>query len=73
MGALALMFLILVTQFNSVIKPLIIATTVLFSVIGIALWVCDNAYEIFGGNVGCRAFCSGGYRYPERNIADRIY
>ena len=34
-GAFALMFLILVTQFNSVIKPLIIATTVLFSVIGI--------------------------------------
>ena len=37
MGALALMFLILVTQFNSVIKPMIIFTTVLFSLIGIAL------------------------------------
>jgi multidrug efflux pump subunit AcrB len=37
MGALALMFFILVTQFNSVIKPLIIATTVLFSLIGIAI------------------------------------
>jgi multidrug efflux pump subunit AcrB len=37
MGALALMFLILVTQFNSVIKPLIIASTVLFSLIGVAL------------------------------------
>jgi multidrug efflux pump subunit AcrB len=36
-GALALMFLILVTQFNSVIKPLIIFTTVAFSLIGIAL------------------------------------
>jgi multidrug efflux pump len=37
MGALALMFLILVTQFNSVIKPFIIGTTVLFSLIGIAI------------------------------------
>ena len=37
MGALALMFLILVTQFNSVIKPMIIFTTVLFSLIGISL------------------------------------
>ena len=36
-GALALMFLILVTQFNSVIKPLIIGSTVLFSLIGISL------------------------------------
>lgn len=36
-GALALMFLILVTQFNSVVKPMIIGTTVLFSLIGIAL------------------------------------
>ncbi len=37
MGALALMFLILVTQFNSLIKPLIIASTVIFSLIGIAI------------------------------------
>ncbi len=36
-AALALMFLILVTQFNSVVKPFIIFTTVLFSLIGIAL------------------------------------
>ena len=36
-GALALMFLILVTQFNSVAKPLIIFTTVIFSIIGIML------------------------------------
>ncbi len=36
-AALALMFLILVTQFNSVVKPIIIFTTVLFSLIGIAL------------------------------------
>ena len=36
-AALALMFLILVIQFNSVIKPIIIFTTVLFSLIGIAL------------------------------------
>ena len=37
MGSLALMFLILVTQFNSVFKPLFIFSTVLFSLIGIAL------------------------------------
>lgn len=36
-GAFALMFLILVTQFNSVVKPLIIATTVLFSLVGVAI------------------------------------
>jgi multidrug efflux pump subunit AcrB len=36
-GALALMFLILVTQFNSVAKPLMIASTVIFSLIGVAL------------------------------------
>ncbi|HQX43832.1 MAG TPA: efflux RND transporter permease subunit, partial [Saprospiraceae bacterium] len=36
-AALALMFLILVTQFNSVVKPFIIFSTVLFSLIGIAL------------------------------------
>ena len=36
-GAFALMFLILVTQFNSVIKPMIIATTVIFSLIGVAI------------------------------------
>ncbi|MBX2902540.1 MAG: efflux RND transporter permease subunit [Chitinophagales bacterium] len=36
-GALALMFLILVTQFNSVAKPIIIGSTVLFSLIGVAL------------------------------------
>jgi multidrug efflux pump subunit AcrB len=33
--ALALMFMIMVTQFNSVVKPLIIASTVLFSLIGV--------------------------------------
>jgi len=35
--ALALMLLILVTQFNSLVKPFIIFSTVLFSLIGIAL------------------------------------
>jgi multidrug efflux pump len=35
LGALALMFAVMVTQFNSVIKPLLIFTTVLFSLIGI--------------------------------------
>lgn len=36
-GALALMLLIMVVQFNSVVKPLIIFTTVFFSLIGVAL------------------------------------
>jgi len=36
-AALALMLLILVAQFNSVVKPLIIFSTVLFSLMGIAL------------------------------------
>ncbi|MBK7244503.1 MAG: efflux RND transporter permease subunit [Saprospiraceae bacterium] len=36
-AALALMFLILVTQFNSFVKPFIIFSTVLFSLIGIAM------------------------------------
>ncbi|MCW3127985.1 MAG: Protein HelA, partial [Bacteroidetes bacterium] len=35
--AFALMFMIMVTQFNSGVKPLIIATTVLFSLIGVFL------------------------------------
>ena len=43
LGALALMFLILVTQFNSVVKPLIIFSTVLFSLIGVFL-----GFAIFG-------------------------
>ncbi len=35
LGALALMFLIMVIQFNSAVKPLLIFSTVLFSLIGI--------------------------------------
>jgi len=35
LGALALMFAVMVTQFNSVVKPLLIFSTVLFSLIGI--------------------------------------
>jgi multidrug efflux pump len=35
--ALALMFMIMVTQFNSAVKPLIIGSTVLFSLIGVFL------------------------------------
>lgn len=35
--AFALMFMIMVTQFDSAVKPLIIATTVLFSLIGVFL------------------------------------
>ncbi|MBX7201657.1 MAG: efflux RND transporter permease subunit [Bacteroidia bacterium] len=37
LGALALMFLILVTQFNSLAKPFLIFSTVLFSLIGVFL------------------------------------
>lgn len=37
LGALILMFMIMVVQFNSAIKPLIIFTTVIFSLIGIFL------------------------------------
>lgn len=37
LGALALMFLILVLQFNSVVKPFIIFSTVIFSLIGVFL------------------------------------
>lgn len=36
-AALALMLLIMVTQYNSMVKPLIIFSTVLFSLIGVAL------------------------------------
>lgn len=37
LGALAMMFFIMVVQFNSVVKPLIIFTTVMFSLIGVAI------------------------------------
>lgn len=37
MGAIAMMFMIMVLQFNSIIKPLIIFTTVIFSLIGVAI------------------------------------
>jgi multidrug efflux pump subunit AcrB len=37
LGALAMMFFIMVLQFNSVVKPLIIFTTVMFSLIGVAI------------------------------------
>lgn len=37
LGAIAMMFMIMVFQFNSVIKPLIIFTTVIFSLIGVAI------------------------------------
>lgn len=36
-GAIALMFLILVTQFNSLVKPFLIFSTVIFSLIGVFL------------------------------------
>jgi multidrug efflux pump subunit AcrB len=43
LGALALMFFIMVLQFNSVVKPLMMFTTVLFSLIGVFMGI-----SIFG-------------------------
>lgn len=45
-GALALIFLVLVTQFNSVSKPLIILTEVIFSVIGVMLGLAITGMNI---------------------------
>lgn len=45
LASLALMFMILVTQFNSVVKPLIIFSTVVFSLIGVLL-----GFSIFNMN-----------------------
>lgn len=53
-GAIALMFLIMVTQFNSVIKPLIIFTTVAFSLIGVFIGytVTHMTFSIVMSGVG---------------------
>ncbi len=45
-GALALIFLVLVTQFNSVSKPLIILTEVIFSIIGVMLGLAITGMNI---------------------------
>ncbi|TVT41470.1 efflux RND transporter permease subunit [Hymenobacter setariae] len=45
-GAIALIFLVLVTQFNSVAKPLIILTEVIFSVIGVMLGLAITGMNI---------------------------
>ncbi|RZK34722.1 MAG: efflux RND transporter permease subunit, partial [Hymenobacter sp.] len=45
-GAIALIFLVLVTQFNSVSKPLIILTEVLFSIIGVMLGLAITGMNI---------------------------
>jgi multidrug efflux pump len=45
-GALALIFLVLVTQFNSVSKPLIILTEVIFSIIGVLLGLAVSGMNI---------------------------
>ncbi|MFN8297599.1 MAG: efflux RND transporter permease subunit [Chitinophagales bacterium] len=52
--AIALMFLIMVTQFNSVIKPLIIFTTVAFSLIGVFIGytVTHMTFSIVMSGVG---------------------
>jgi len=45
-GAIALIFLVLVTQFNSVSKPLIILTEVIFSIIGVMLGLAITGMNI---------------------------
>ncbi|MFD2719651.1 efflux RND transporter permease subunit [Hymenobacter monticola] len=46
LGAIALIFLVLVTQFNSVSKPVIILTEVLFSIIGVMLGLAITGMNI---------------------------
>ncbi|MGI4833825.1 MAG: efflux RND transporter permease subunit [Janthinobacterium lividum] len=46
LGAIALIFLVLVTQFNSVSKPLIILSEVIFSVIGVMLGLALTGMNI---------------------------
>lgn len=46
LGAIALIFLVLVTQFNSVSKPLIILTEVIFSIIGVFLGLAITGMNI---------------------------
>ena len=45
-GALALIFIILVTQFNSVSKPLIILSEIIFSVIGVMLGLAITGQNV---------------------------
>ncbi|MGI4884980.1 MAG: efflux RND transporter permease subunit [Janthinobacterium lividum] len=45
-GAIALIFLVLVTQFNSVSKPLIILTEIIFSIIGVMLGLAISGMNI---------------------------
>jgi len=45
-GAIGLIFLVLVTQFNSVSKPLIILTEIIFSVIGVMLGLAVSGMNI---------------------------
>ncbi|NML65635.1 efflux RND transporter permease subunit [Hymenobacter sp. RP-2-7] len=46
LGAIALIFLVLVTQFNSVSKPLIILSEVIFSIIGVMLGLAITGMNI---------------------------
>ncbi|MGI4740292.1 MAG: efflux RND transporter permease subunit [Janthinobacterium lividum] len=45
-GAIALIFLVLVTQFNSVSKPLIILSEIIFSIIGVMLGLAISGMNI---------------------------
>lgn len=60
LGAFALMFLILVTQFNSLVKPLIIATTVMFSLIGVAIGYAITGWKLSGVMSGVGVFALAG-------------
>jgi multidrug efflux pump len=71
--ALALMLMIMVVQFNSVVKPIIIFSTVFFSLIGVAIGFTAYGHQAFGSDDWCRCFCLSGYRYPKRHFAYRVY
>ncbi len=59
-AAMALMLLILVTQFNSIIKPLMILTTVLFSFIGVFLGFTITQMEFSSVMTGVGIFSLSG-------------
>jgi multidrug efflux pump len=67
--ALSLMLVILVTQFNSVVKPMIIFSTVAFSLIGVALGFAATHKTFSCGNDRCGNLCTGRYCNPKRNFA----
>ncbi len=61
MIALGLILFILVLQFNSVSKPVIILTEIIFSVMGVFLWICLNRNGSFDSYDRVRSSRSCGY------------